>query len=267
MDELEIPTNEMLENLSKMKDDCTKLWEEIRKRPDIQKLAVKNIQSQTNRDNLCLIICKMLLENYMNANKEAYQELIHCIYTNLDIARINIDSEHRLTFLTLSLFNPDLKLSSLEKQFVIWEAFNQIGITKYQKEEKAYLKTDKKIDCHVDHGLFPYDIRYYILKNNNWNTEEKQKLINEFWPNSEVYYNFINELEWNVITTFTSNYSSVGSSVDCYDLLYETTYEEYLEMLQNKELVDSLWQEIVFLKELNELRLPVLEDDLDLLIK
>ena len=46
------------------------------------------------------------------------------------------------------------------------------------------------------HGRGDFDIRYWILRNSNWTSKEKQKLIMDFWADDDVYDEVLEQWEW-----------------------------------------------------------------------
>lgn len=74
-----------------------------------------------------------MLMNYNFVDEVAYKKLISSIYTNKDIARIVINgaSNGGYSFLLMSLWNHNLKLTEEQKAFAVNEAMNKIGTTSW----------------------------------------------------------------------------------------------------------------------------------------
>ena len=154
----------------------------------------------------------------MLKSEVAYNNLINSIYTNTDIARIVMDGAANggYSFLLMSLWNHNLKLTEEQKAFAVNEAMNKIGTARWQQSEEEFSKKlddmgindDNTTFINIDgcinpigqksgaqymnymfstlsttqaHGTGEFDIRYHILRNPNWSLDEKQKLIMDFW--------------------------------------------------------------------------------------
>lgn len=140
-----------------------------------------------------------MLIDYEEVDDVAYNNLIKSIYSNTDIARIVIDGAQNggYSFLLMSLWNHNLKLSEEQKKFAVDEAMNKIGTTRFKEKEEKFIKelenagiSDEKttlinIDGCINpigqkagslymnymfsmlsdtqaHGVGEFDIRYYI---------------------------------------------------------------------------------------------------------
>ena len=103
------------------------------------------------------------------------------------------------------------------------------------------------------HGVGPYDIRYYILRNSNWTIEEKQKLVMDFWYDQEMYDNCLEEWEWSIINNYI-NYNNISSQLFEMDMLYEYDYATLLNIFKNEGIVDNIVNEINFCKLMHKLR-------------
>lgn len=276
------PNNEALINL----------WDKIKSNKEILIEAIKLTKNKYNEDTLAgLTICDCMLVDYLNIDKEIYNELVNTIYSNQRIARIVLDgaSNGGYSFLLMTLWNDNLKLTEEQKAFAVSEAMNKIGTTKYQKEQEEYSKElDKQgitndmttiigygkdanpigakagceymnfIFCGMSdsqgHGTGAFDIRYQILRNTNWTIEEKRKLVNEFYCDDEMYDEFLDEWCWSIIN---HNLCRKESSFELDNwCLFEYTYNDILELSQSKEIADEVWEEINFCKMMYELRMP-----------
>ncbi len=136
--------------------------------------------------------------DYNNVNEDIYNKLINIIYSNIDIARLGIDKD---SFLLLILKNKKLKLDDDKKSFLINEALNCKGTVK-DTEINSYLNivNDKNlystginnVDIDYPHGKGEYDIRYYILFNDNFTKDEKKNLIYDFYADDKIYEKYLN---------------------------------------------------------------------------
>lgn len=273
--------------------DVNAIWDQIKSNPEVLREAVKI--KRNKRDNRDLVngltISDAMLVDYHSIDETAYNELIKSIYTNTDIARIVMDgaSNGGFSFLLMSLWNHDLKLTEEQKAFAVDEAMNKIGTVRYKKESEEYSKkleeqgitddiiTTLDIDGCVNpigakakneyfnyvftmlsdtqaHGTGAYDIRYHILRNPNWTLEEKQKLIMDFWDNDETYDEYLEQWEWGIVNDNENYKGNPLPLFDRYELLNEWTYEMLFEFYGNKETTDRIWAEIEFCKQMHELR-------------
>jgi hypothetical protein len=268
------------------------IWNNIKNNKELLRWAIKPIKDKFGERDIVngLAICDTILVDYLDIDKEIYQELIDLIYSNKNIARIVQDgvSNGGYSYLLMSLWNPNLKLTEEQKQFAVNEAMNKIGTTKYKQTQEEY---SKKLDEHgitddmtttidIDgcihpigvkakneyfhfmftmlsdtqaHGTGEFDIRYCILKNPNWTLEEKQKLIMDFWYDDETYDEYLEQWEWGIVNDH-ANYK--GNSLPQFDkgLLYEYSYDALLKFYDDKTTTDRIWNEIQFCKQMHILR-------------
>lgn len=228
------------------KGNVTEIWDSIKSDQDLLKEAIKVKRNKWNTGDLVcsLAICDALLVDFRNVDREIYQELINTIYSNRDIARICIDHDSGDSFLLMSLWNFDLKLTEEQKAFAVSEAMNMpetVGVRE---------------DATNAHGRGDFDIRYWILRNPNWTIEEKQKLIMEFWVNDDDYDETLEQWEWGVVNDKANYQGEPTPPFDRYDLFYTTdvVYEYLLDYHKDKATTDRLWDEIQFCKKMHELR-------------
>ncbi len=272
--------------------DAHIIWETIKSKPEILKEAVKIKRNKWDNGDIVngLTICDAMLTDFDNVNQVAYNELIQNIYTNTDIARIVIDgaSNGGNSYLLMSLWNNNIKLTEKQKDFAVNEAMNKIGTTRYENDMNNYLKkldekgiTDEQImytefsgsinpvgaktgsiymasvfaslSNTQAHGSGDFDIRYWILRNPNWTLDEKQKLIMDFWADDDVYDEVLEQWEWGVAND-SANYK--GETLPQFDKfqMYEYSYEELLKFYGNKKTTDRIWDEIQFCKQMHKLR-------------
>lgn len=272
--------------------DKREIWESIRNNVEALREAVKVKRNKLDDGDIVegLAISDAMLIDYRNVDTVAYNELVNSIYTNTDIARIVIDgaSNGGFSFLLMSLWNHDFKLSEEQKAFAVSEAMNKIGTTKYKREKEEYSRkleeqgiTDNMITtldidgcvnpigakakneyfnyvfCALSetqaHGTGAFDIRYHILRNPNWSTEEKQQLVMDFWYDDEAYDEYLEQWEWGIVNDQV-NYK--GNQLSLFDKaeMYEYSYDALLTFYGNKETTDRIWQEIQFCKQMHNLR-------------
>ena len=273
--------------------DANSIWEQIKSKPEILREAVKIKRNKWNNGDIVngLTISEAILIDYPTVDQVAYNELIKSIYENTDIARIVMDgaSNGGYSFLLMSLWNHDLKLTEEQKAFAVNEAMNKIGTTRYEKAQEEYSKEldekgitdDKTMTIELGgsinpigaksgnmyirglfsslsptqaHGIGAFDIRYCILRNPNWSLEEKEKLIMDFWYDQEEYDEFMEEWEWGIVNDCTNYNGNPLPSFDKNELFNEYTYEMLLELYGDQEITDRIWSEIQFCKQMHQLR-------------
>lgn len=271
--------------------DYNEIWSRIKSNPEVLREAVQVKRDKFDEHDIVkgLTICDSILIDYNSVDKVAYNNLINSIYTNIDIARIVMDgaSNGGYSFLLMSLWNHNLKLTEEQKTFAVNEAMNKIGTTRWQQMEEEFSKKldDKGISddntAFIDidgcinpigqksglkymnykfsalsttqaHGTGEFDIRYQILRNPNWSLDEKQKLIMNFWSNEEAYAECLEHWEWGIPYLAASNSAFQIEEFD----LYECSYEWLLMICDDKKVADRIWSEIQFCKQMRELRSP-----------
>ena len=210
--------------------DGQAIWDNIKINDELLAEAIQVEKDKFGERDLVkgLAICDCMLIDYESVNQEIYQQLVNTIYSNTDIARIVLDgyANGGFSYLLMTLWNHNLKLTEEQKQFAVSEAMNKIGTVKYRKEQEEFSKqlddmgiTDEEITIlDIDgcknpvgaktgseymnymfstlsdtqaHGEAPFDIRYQILRNPNWTIEEKQNLVYDFWEDDETYDEFL----------------------------------------------------------------------------
>ena len=99
--------------------DYKEVWSRIKNNKEVLRGAIQITKDKFGeRDTVKgLSIAEFMLLDYENVDSNIYQNLINTIYSNTDIARIVLDgaSNGGNSFLLMSLFNPNLKLT--EEQF------------------------------------------------------------------------------------------------------------------------------------------------------
>ena len=251
---------DLLKYLPSRYNEKQQLWKKIKEDKELLSWAVKSRRDKFDeRDSVNgASICESILLDYKSIDKDTYKELVGLIYSNEQIARIvnNGYSNGGYSYLLMTLFNFDLRLTSEQKEFAVREAMNKIGTTKYKDTiaKHEYInQLFESTNTTQAHGIGEFDIRYWILKNPNWSLEEKEKLIFEFWADDEEYDKTLEEWEWNIVNDL-SNYKD--SFLPLFDRrrMYDYTYETLLKFYGNKETTDRIWQEIEFCRQMHKLR-------------
>lgn len=272
--------------------NSNEIWERIKLNKELLNWAIKSVKDKFGERDLVngLAICDSILIDYNGIDKDIYQKLIDLIYSNEHIARIVLDgsSNGGYSYLLMSLWNPNLKLTEEQKQFAVSEAMNKIGTSRYkQKTEELSKKLEENgitddiitsinIDGCINpigaktkyeymaylfatmsdtqaHGRGDFDIRYWILRNPNWSLEEKRKLIMDFWTDSEEYDDTLEQWEWGIVNDY-ANYNDNFSLLFSKDEMYEYTYELLLKFYGDRKTTDRIWKEIEFCKQMHQLR-------------
>ena len=268
------------------------IWNSIKNNKELLEWAIKPTKDKFGERDLVngLAICEDMLVDFNNVDNEVYQKLVDLIYCNRQIARIVLDgySNGGYSYLLMTLWNPNLKLTEDQKAFAADEAMNKIGTTRYKNAMNEYSKElDEKgitneqtvytefggsinpvgaktgnmymaslfssLSDTQAHGSGDFDIRYWILRNPNWSLEEKQKLIMDFWTNDEVYDEALEQWEWGIVNDH-ANYK--GNPIPLFerDELYEYSYDALLKFYGDKETTDRICEEIQFCKQMHQLR-------------
>lgn len=272
--------------------DYNEIWNKIKSNPEILREAMQVKKDKFDEHDIVngLTICDSMLIDYNSIDEVAYNNLINSIYTNPDIARIVIDGAANggYSFLLMSLWNHNLKLTEEQKNFAINEAMNKIGTTRWQQGEEEFSKKldnmgisdDNTTFINIDgcinpigqksgsqytnymfstlstiqaHGIGEFDIRYHILRNPNWSLDEKQKLIMDFWCDDETYDEYLEQWEWGIVNDLANFKYNHVSQLEKFNL-YEYSYEMLLKFYGDKETTDRIWDEIQFCKQMHQLR-------------
>ena len=269
-----------------------KIWSSIKKNRELLEWAIKPTKDKFGERDLVngLAICEDILVDFNNVDNEVYQKLVDLIYSNRQIARIVLDgySNGGYSYLLMTLWNPNLKLTEDQKAFAVDEAMNKIGTTRYENAMNEYSKelegkgiTDEQtmytgfggsinpvgaktgnmymaglfssLSDTQAHGSGDFDIRYWILRNPNWSFEEKQKLIMDFWADDEDYDETLEQWECGIVN-YHANYKGTPIPLFERDELYECSYGALLKFYGDKETTDRIWEEIQFCKQMHQLR-------------
>ena len=278
-------------------DNPGKLWNSIKNNKELLRWAIKPTKDKFKERDLVngLTISEFILIDYDNIDKEIYQNLVNLIYSNKQIARIVLNGYGNGgdSYLLMTLWNPNLKLTDEQKTFAVDEAMNKIGTIRHKQVMDEYEKKledkgitdDITVTMNIDgcinpvgaktgniymaslfnslsttqaHGSGEFDIRYCILRNPNWSLEEKQKLIMDFWYDDEEYDETLEQWEWGIVNDH-ANYKGTLMSLFDRDELYEYSYEQLLKFYGDKKTTDRIWEEIQFCRQMHQLRPNQLE--------
>lgn len=266
-----------------------KIWSKISSDKEILKEAITITRDKFDeRDTVVApTICDSILFNHEEVDRDIYETLVKAIYSNRDIARTVMDgaSNGGNSFLLMTLWNQNLKLTEEQKAFAADEAMNKIGTVRYQNNRDEYNKAlknkgindkmtinipDTNIPIGLEtyymrinylasllsttqaHGKGEFDIRFWILRNSNWSTSEKEKLVHDFWYDEEDFKSCL--IEWeSAIINDPVNFKDSEFLFETFDI-YECTYQMLLEFYKDKETADRIWDEIEFCKTMRKLR-------------
>ncbi|CDA60375.1 unknown [Clostridium sp. CAG:524] len=266
-----------------------KIWSKISSDKEILKEAITITRDKFDENDTVVAptICYSILFDYEQVDKEVYEDLVRSIYSNRDIARIVMDgaSNGGNSFLLMTLWNQNLKLTEEQKAFAVDEAMNKIGTVRYQNNREEYNKAlknkgisdkmtinipDTNIPIGLEtyymrinylasllsttqaHGTGEFDIRFWILRNPNWSNLEKEKLVYDFWYDEEDFKTCL--IEWkSAIINEPVNFKDSEFLFETFDI-YECTYQMLLEFYKDKETADRIYDEIEFCKTMRKLR-------------
>lgn len=225
------------------------LWLNIRKDEQLLWLASNVIRDKFDGRDVfasnCLVA--LLLDDYNHVNRGIYEDVVNKIYDNEDLAQIVLGGPANggYSFLLYTLDNSKLKLNDTQKAFAYNAAMNQPGTerTKYYNIYNLILNS-----CH---GVYPYDIRYHILKNHNWSLEEKQAMVQDFYADDETYAKFVDQVENNI----QNLYAEVNQFVPAGDIIYLSD-EDIKRLVTNKNKRYEIINETSFAKTLRKIRKP-----------
>lgn len=268
------------------------VWNEIKDDKSILKEAIKVERDKFDEGDILkgITIANCILRDYNSIDKDIYQELVNTIYSNKDIARCVIDgySNGGNSYLLMTLWNFDLKLTEDQKAFAVEEAMNKIGTVKYANSVKEYEKelemrgiTDDQyaylelggsinpvgaktgtmyvasifnsLSDTQAHGSFPFDIRYWILQNHNWTYEEKAKLINDFYASDDTYDECLDAWEWDFLDEDSLLHD--GATVLEKYMLTEYTMKDLIELYDGDvTMAKKAMEQVDFFKLMHKLR-------------
>lgn len=271
------------------KGNYNDIWSKINSDKEVLKEAIGITRDKFNERDTVIAptICDSILFNHEEVDRDVYETLVKAIYSNRDIARTVIDgaSNGGNSFLLMTLWNQNLKLTEEQKAFAVDEAMNKIGTVRYQNKIDEYNKSlkskgisdkmtinipDTNIPIGLEtyymrinyltsllsttqaHGKGEFDIRFWILRSPNWSNLEKEKLVYDFWYDEEDFKTCL--IEWeSAIINDPVNFKDSEFLFETFDI-YECTYQMLLEFYKDKETADRIWDEIEFCKTMCKLR-------------
>lgn len=211
--------------------DKRAMWKEIKKNKELLKWAIGVYKEKWNNDFLrATTICEFILSNYDSIDKEIYDELVKVIYTYTDIARCKTPSN--FSYLEMTLWNPNLKLTNEQKQYVLDEFRSQASYT---------------------NGTYEFGLRYWILRNSNWTEDEKYKLVYEFYDDEESYQDIFESWEYDILNSDSLNQQSFCSSIDL-DYIYDYTDEQLMKLCRSEDNFKEIKELIEFCRLMKKLR-------------
>lgn len=246
------------------------IWERIKADKELLEWAITLTKDKFGENYIVkgLAICKAILVDYGTVDKEIYEKLVKLVYSNEQIARIILRGQESsgFSYLLMTLWNPNLKLTPRQKAFAANEALGMSGAIRSENDKKNLSReldikgiTDKQT-TYIDfgekaHECGSFDLRYWILRNSNWSIEEKRTLIGYFWTDDEVYSEVLEDWEWAIVNSYVNNRDN---TTNCFskDKMYEYTYEQLLRYYGDKETTDRIWEEIEFCRLMHQLRPP-----------
>ncbi len=191
-----------------------------------------------------IVMCMLYFQE--DINKEAYKKLIDLIFSNADLARSGVDG---CSLLLYAMWNTELELSEEQKAFVIDEVFESLNYTRNKSTRLA------------KHRYGNFDIRYWILRNNSFTSDEKKEYVNSFYVDDECYDNVFDQWEWDIVNNSSSG-NQILIAID--DVLF-TPIEEIevrLKTCFDEKKTQEFIKEIQFVRFMCELREPSwLRDD------
>lgn len=277
-------------------DSKEEVWNEIKGNRKVLKEAIKVERNKFDEYDILkgITIANCILRNHNSVDEDIYQDLVNTIYSNTDIARCVVDGYSNCgnSYLLMTLWNFNLKLTEDQKKFAVSEAMNKIGTIKYKKEMDEYNKKldmegitdDIPVTMDLDgsvnpvgaktanmymasmldslsttqaHGSEPFDIRYWILRNPNWSVEEKAKLVNDFYAYDDDYEAALNEWEWSSLDEDSLIHG--GFTILDKGMLCEYTMRDLVELYGNTQTAMRVMEEVDFFKLMHKLR-PTIED-------
>jgi hypothetical protein len=275
-------------------DRLLELWSKIKDNTEILKASIEVTRDKFDEKDMFVanFIVEQILINYKDVDYNVYQSLVDKLYGNTDLARIVLDgySNGGYSFLLMTLWNPNLTLTQKQKEFVIDEAMNKIGTTRYHQLMNDYrvkLKTDPRtkddqtvimefggvstpvgiqaahqwwvsqnysLSDTQAHGVGAFDIRYWILRNNNFSDEEGKHLIHEFFPDKDCWNEILNELEWGIV-----NEDDATIGIDDVLFIDDSEVIERLGLERGQQIIE----EISFVRKLHDFRPAEWEEEIE----
>ncbi len=236
--------NELLEAYKKLPMDSGvyELWDSIRNDNEVLNEASDVLVDESGKSNIeSIIITSLMLEDSLNDRHyeymDAYIKLVRAIYSEKDIANTLIYGNKSVTYLLATLFNEYITLTIEEKEFAVNMSFEE-------------LNSIKKL----------YDLRYVILINHNWSTEEKLELIKSFWSSEKEFLKYLRNREWRTYKKIMRQGSKERFKSE---MLYELEFRDVAKNLMFKSLIEQAWNEIIMYKKIKELGSIAYQETLD----
>lgn len=260
------------------------LWTDIKKNKKILEHATTVVKNKFGDTFLSPTIVECILIDYQNIAQDLYQSLVNKIYSNPDLARIIVDvySNDEISLLLYTLFNDNLELTEVQKNFALEEAMSKVGTKKYNKRIYDYEQELKNgsinyklsdgipkirpigaktfntnmtnfiysLSINKSHGKGKYDIRYHILKNHNF-TAQIENLIFEFYDANEYYTETVDYWEKDIVNLCTKE--NEKEPMFCIDEIMVIKEEEVFRILP-LEQANKVIREINFIKMLHKIR-------------
>ncbi len=232
-----------------------KLWNQIKYDRSILKEAISVEKGKNNQDYIKYpVIAESMLINSTDVDQTSYDELIELVFSNSAVARTYIDGKKKgcFSFLLIALWNKKLELTKEQKGFAVIEAIKKIQediIQEYPYAKELNIDLSKTA---IVHGISPYDLRYYILKNDNWTYLEKVDLISKFWKTDEEFKEYIETLENEILSKIGNSGRRFSDNI-LQNIIYAYSYYDLLEITNNEALTKELLKEIVFCRHLHDL--------------
>ena len=224
--------------LNKDKKKIQETWEKIKLNNKILEYAIK-VDKYSFKSN---IITEKILKDVDLYNTKVYNELVDIIYSNRQIASIKVNKTTNTTFMMVSLTNENLKLTSIQKEFLILEAENSLYSQKFYKNNKNI--TDNQ------HGYGLYDLRLLILYNNSFSLTEKANLIERFYPDDEIKHSILKEIEWSIIKKL--NLKEYNNNFDeIYELDFNDIPFNIVKKIELCKYIKSILPESIIKKYIN----------------
>ena len=219
--------DELLHQLQNHSIETEQCFEHLKKWPALLKAAIEvETDEKTNQQRFFApSIVDLMLMHYDQLEEEVYCLLLDRIFENVDLARSSVtgDASARDTFLLMSFYNPNLRLTKAQKAFAVQEAMLRPDTALYKKEMHQYqtqlrqerkkcgnpqfeLEVDgkrrtvtatdfllrlKAVSCIQPHGADEFDLRYRILISDAYTDREKYDLIYAFYKDQKDYENYL----------------------------------------------------------------------------
>lgn len=207
----------------KKTEQIVKFWNAIKNRSTLLEYATQ-IKDNTFRSK---IIAFKILEDSSFYESELYFKIVNYIFKNKTLARARINES---SFLSKILENKNLQLTKEQKQFVIFEAESCPHTEKYYQEKITH-------ESYV-HGYDFKDIRYKILKNISFSLQEKTNLFMLFYPDNEVRFGILNDLEWEISRELDIVNKKDYSGIYCLD--ENDIIEKIKDETKVKEIIEKI---------------------------